>query len=104
MENFGLSEKHLKTINEIFSKYTGIQKVLVYGSRAMGTYRPGSDIDMTIIGDISTRELFKIINDFDDSMLPYLTDISIFSKLKNPGLIEHINTFGKVIYPQDCIN
>ncbi|MCI5830778.1 MAG: nucleotidyltransferase domain-containing protein [Treponema sp.] len=99
MEQFGLSEKHLQIINGIYSKYPEIQKVLVYGSRALGTYRPGSDIDMTIIGDVSSQALFKIINDFDDSMLPYLVDISIFSKLKNPGLIEHINTFGKVIYP-----
>ncbi len=97
---FGLTENHRKIINEIFDKYPQVKKVLVYGSRAKGNYREGSDIDMTIVEDekIPFDVLLKIVNDFDDSMLPFLVDISIFSKLTNPDLIEHISHVGKVIY------
>lgn len=97
---FGLSENHRKIINSIFDKYPQVKKVAVYGSRAKGNYRPGSDIDMTIIEDekIPFDVLLKIVNDFDDSMLPFLVDISVFSKLTNPDLIEHIKRNGKVIY------
>lgn len=97
---FGLTENHRKIINEIFDKYPQVKKVLVYGSRAKGNYREGSDIDMTIAEDekIPFDVFLKIVNDFDDSMLPFLVDISIFSDLTNPDLKEHINRVGKVIY------
>lgn len=97
---FGLSENHRKIINSVFDKYPQIKKVVVYGSRAKGNYRAGSDIDMTIVEDekIPFDILLKIVNDFDDSMLPFLVDISVFSNLTNPDLVEHIKRNGKVIY------
>lgn len=97
---FGLTENHRKIINEIFDKYPQVKKVLVYGSRAKGNYREGSDIDMTIVEDekIPFDVFLKIVNDFDDSMLPFLVDISVFSDLTNPDLKEHITRLGKVIY------
>ena len=99
-KKFGLSQKSIAIIQDIYSQFPSIKKVLVYGSRAMGNFRDGSDIDMTIIADdnFSTDELYKIKLLFDDSMLPYLVDISDFSKLKNTDLIEHINRNGKILY------
>ena len=99
-KKFGLSQKSIPIIQDIYSQFPSIKKVLVYGSRAMGNFRDGSDIDMTIIADdnFSTDELYKIKLLFDDSMLPYLVDISDFSKLKNTDLIEHINRNGKILY------
>lgn len=100
---FGLSEQHRRIISEIFSKYPDVTRVLVYGSRAKGTNRPGSDIDMTITesGDVSPGTLFKLINDFDDSLLPFSVDLSVFSSLTNPDLIAHIQRVDKVIYEKD---
>lgn len=97
---FGLSEQSMKTIEDIFSQFSSVQKVLIYGSRAMGNFREGSDIDMTIIADknFSHDDLLKVKCLFDDSYLPYLTDISDFSKLKNQNLIDHILRNGKVLY------
>lgn len=97
---FGLSQKHLATIRAIYAKYPEIKKVLVYGSRALGTYRAGSDIDMTIISDkpFPEERLMSVMSDFDDSNLPFLIDISGFSSLSNKDLIDHIARFGKVIY------
>ena len=100
VNEFGLSENSMKIITDIFSKFPSIKKVLVYGSRAMGNFREGSDIDMTIISDgtFSYDDLLSVAGMFDDSYLPYLVDISDFSKLTNPDLIDHIKRNGKLIY------
>ena len=73
------------------------------GSRAKGNFKPGSDIDMTIVADptFDFSALAKVNTMFHESSLPYLYDISDFSKLTNPDLIEHIKRFGKVIYRND---
>lgn len=104
--DLGLSVQHRAIISAIFSKYPDVKKVLVYGSRAKGTFRPGSDIDMTITdrSDLPTDILFKLINDFESSPLPFSVDLSVFSSLTNPDLIAHIQRVGKVIYARSGNN
>lgn len=80
-------------------KISADKKVVVYGSRAKGNFQEGSDIDLTIIEEeIPSSVLLKLVNDFDDSLLPIKVDISIFSKLTNRDLIDHIKRVGQVFY------
>jgi predicted nucleotidyltransferase len=100
---YGLKDIHIKKIQAVFANHSNVKKAILYGSRAKGTYRNGSDIDLTLIGkklDLST--LLKIENEIDDLLLPYKTDISIFHKIENPDLLDHINRVGKVIYEQEA--
>lgn len=103
MTEFGLTEAHRSIISAIFAQYPQIKTVVVYGSRARGNYRPGSDIDMTITAgeELSTDLLLKLINDFDDSLLPFLVDLSICSQLTEPALLDHIQRVGRVIYQRE---
>ena len=97
---YGLSEKTLNTLNSIFRKYPDIRQVILYGSRAKGNYRNGSDIDLTIKAgeNFNFDNLLRISGDFDDSDMPYFVDVSIYDKLSNPDLKAHIDRVGKVLY------
>ena len=97
---YGLSDKTLATLSSIFRKYPGIKQTVIYGSRAKGNYRTGSDIDLTLITDetFTHNDLLHIAGDFDDSNIPYLVDVSIYNKLSNADLKAHIDRVGKVLY------
>ncbi len=73
--------------------------MVIYGSRAKGTFKPASDIDLTLLGEkLNLTIQYKIENDLDDLMLPYLFDISIFNQISNTDLVEHINRVGIVFF------
>jgi predicted nucleotidyltransferase len=95
---FGLPDKTIGLINGIFAEYPGIEKVLIYGSRARGDYRNGSDIDLTMIGDISFRDEIHIGSLIDDLPIPYMCDLSNLKNIKNENLVEHIERVGLVFY------
>jgi len=98
-ENFGLSASTIDKINSVFQNHPDVDKAIIYGSRAKGNYRKGSDIDITLEGEnLTITDLFKIENELDDLLLPYMIDLSIYHKLKSQGLIEHIQTYGKELY------
>lgn len=96
---FGLKDQHRQKIRAIFSSYDQIEKVLVYGSRAIGNYRNNSDIDLSLIGNkIDFDILLKIENQLDDLLLPYEIDLSIYHKIENSDLIDYINRVGIIFY------
>ena len=98
---YGLKEKHIIAINSIFEKYSQIEEAILYGSRAKGNYRNGSDIDLTLKGnDLDLSTLYKIEIELDDLFLPHKIDLSIFFKIENTDLIEHINRIGITLYHQ----
>lgn len=99
MPNFGLSERATKTITDILAKYPEVEQAIIYGSRAKGNYREGSDVDLTFKGKDLTYDIVKRIwGDLDDSDSPYLFDLSIYHQLTNANFIEHIDRVGKVFY------
>jgi predicted nucleotidyltransferase len=97
---YGLPDRTLDTLDAIFRKYSGIKEAILYGSRAKGKCRRGSDIDLSLkTNETFTRtDLLHIAGDFDDSDMPYFVDVSIYDKLSNPDLKDHINRVGKVLY------
>ncbi len=96
---FGLDEKVIEKINLVFASFPKIDKVIIYGSRAKGNYREGSDIDLTLMGEeLDLSVLNAIDTKLDDLLLPYLFDISIFEQITNSDLVNHIERVGKIIY------
>ena len=102
---FGLSDQSIELIHSILKTYPEIEKVIIYGSRAKGNFREGSDIDLTLYGKNLTYDIkSKLSGDLDDSATPYLFDISIFDKLNAPDLEEHINRVGQIFYTKKEVN
>lgn len=96
---FGLSEDVVNRINTVFKQYKQIDKAVIYGSRAKGNYKKGSDIDITLLGDaLDYKLLMKIFDDLDELLLPYTVDLSIYDDIDNDKLKEHIDRVGKVFY------
>jgi predicted nucleotidyltransferase len=96
---FGLSDSTIMKMQHVFEKYSQVDKVVVYGSRAKGNFRPGSDIDLTLFGkELDQQQCSDIAEALDDLFLPYMIDLSVFDQLKHSDLKEHIGRVGQVFY------
>lgn len=95
----GISLEAIQKIHSVLLEYPEIKKVILYGSRALGTFKNGSDIDLAIdSSELSLTTLLKIENELDDLLLPYKIDLSIMQKIENHELIEHIKRVGICFY------
>ena len=95
----GLSDATLATVQAILASCPALETALVYGSRAKGNYKPGSDIDLTLTGTALTQDMLShLVGQFEESNLPYQVDLSILKDIDNPSLREHIERVGKLIY------
>ncbi len=99
---FGLKDDTINKIKNVFSFFPQVKEVVIYGSRAKGNYKPGSDIDLTFKGEnLNLRILNQISFKLDELYLPYAFDLSIISQIENQELIEHINRNGKIFFKQE---
>lgn len=95
----GLDEGTLEQIKTVFSKFDILEKVVLYGSRAKGTFKPYSDIDITLFGDGLTLTYQQEIEiALDDLFLPFKFDISCYDTIQNEDLKEHIERVGIILY------
>jgi predicted nucleotidyltransferase len=96
---FGLTEHTLQLIINCISNFTAIDSAVLYGSRAKGNFKDGSDIDISLKGkNLTLKDVLKLENEIDDLLLPYKFDISIYQQINNQDLIEHIDRLGIEIY------
>lgn len=91
---FGLSPETHQKIAQTLQGQARVQKVWIYGSRAKGNFRPGSDIDLCLEGTLELEDLLQIRSHLDDLDLPYSFDLSIKALIHNPALLDHIQRCG----------
>lgn len=95
----GLPPQTVEKIHAVFARFPAVEKAVLYGSRAKGNYKTGSDIDLTLYGDtLTSAELGTITEELDDLLLPYQVDLSIFNQIAHEKLREHIERVGVVFY------
>ena len=92
---YGLDYSTRQKIKQVLGRHHDIDEVIIYGSRAMGNYRPGSDIDISLKGEnLTLHELNQIVQELDELDLPYQMDVSIYHQIDNAELVEHIDRVG----------
>jgi uncharacterized protein len=95
----GLNEQTVEKIRAVLAGFPEVEKAVIYGSRAKGNFKPGSDIDLTVFGDRLNEQLHsRIYWALDDLLLPYTIDLSLFASLTDPELIDHIRRVGIILY------
>ena len=95
----GLPAAAVAKIQGVLATFPAIEQATLYGSRALGRYRPGSDIDLTLAGDgLDGRTLARLDGALDDLLLPWRFDLSVQSFLQSPELIDHIQRVGTLFY------
>ena len=98
-EQCGIPAKYIDQLRGVFAGHPQIHTVSLYGSRAMGTFRPGSDIDLCINADeIEWSEFLAIEREIDDLMLPWKLDLSLWHQIENDALKQHIERVGVEFY------
>ena len=97
---FGLSAKASQMILDTLKNIPEIEEASIFGSRAMGNEKKGSDIDIAIKGLKVTSETVARLNKIlsGDLPLPYLFDIVDYNTISNKALKEHIDQYGKKFY------
>ena len=100
MDKFGLKPKIIEDIKNILKKYPEVEKAVIFGSRARGNYRKGSDIDITLFGDKLTNSInTKIFYEIDNLYLIYNIDLINFNTLSEEDkLRQNILDEGVEIY------
>ena len=98
--NYGLKDTDLEIICNVFRMESKIEEAVIFGSRAQGNYKNGSDVDIALKGkDIDAGIISHIsyrLN--EETLLPYKFDIINYHTITNDDLIEQINQTGKTIY------
>lgn len=98
--NSGLLPNDLDCMKAVFAKHAGLEKVVLFGSRALGNYKQGSDVDLALFGKIDFSMVRQIKSALEEhSPLPYFFDIINYQTIENPALKKHIDSFGVQIYP-----
>ena len=93
----GLTQADIKRITAAVKQFPEIDDVLIFGSRAKGTYKKASDVDLAIKGTAVTPETIQRLSFLlnEELPLPYFFDVVHYEALENQLLIEHINRIGK---------
>lgn len=101
--SFGLTEFDLDYIMSVLKRFSEIEKAVIFGSRAKGNYKPGSDIDIAIFGEkINFDIVAKLHSNLEDEgPLPFFFDIVDYTHCHHMHLREHIERVGKVIYKKN---
>ncbi len=98
-KTYGFSLPDFLSLMSIFNNFTEINSIKIFGSRALGNFKPQSDVDLCLFGNINEDKLTKITSQLSElTKLPYLFDVVLYNQILKESLKNHIDTCGKIIY------
>jgi len=92
----GLTKKDIEVIQKTLSKFPEVKSAIIFGSRALGNYKKGSDIDLALKGDLTPELISQIQYQMEEETnLPYFFDVVDYGSIEKQALLEHIDQYGK---------
>ena len=96
---FGLTQNELLKITKVLQTFPEVDRGMIFGSRALGTFKQGSDIDIALFGkdlsDIITQISYQLNY---ETTLPYFFDLVNYNEISHPELKDHIDRVGLLFY------
>jgi predicted nucleotidyltransferase len=91
-----LKESDLKEILKVINKYNEVKNAVIFGRRAKGNYKNGSDVDIALKGEDLT---FSIVQNIraelnEETLMTYKFDVILYDKISSHELISHIDRIG----------
>ena len=97
MKNDGLTQKQRSMIASVLEACPAVKEAILFGSRAMGNYKPASDVDLFLVGEkIGMNELLQLHRGIDDLPLPIDVDLQADTMLQSPDVRRHIRQHGRL--------
>lgn len=102
---FGLKELDISILNQVLASYPGVTEAYIFGSRAKGNYKNGSDVDIVIKGNNISQSLILDIATYlnEETLMPYRFDVLDYHSISNKKLSEHIDRAGILLYKNNHI-
>jgi uncharacterized protein len=101
--NHGLKQRDMDSMLTAFGQFQEIEQVIVFGSRAKGSHKNGSDVDLAIKGkNVTARTITSLKTILEEDLpIPFFFDIVHYEKIKSKNLTDHIDRVGKVLYAKE---
>ncbi len=95
----GLSARRLRQVTDVLGRYDSVERAVLFGSRAKGTHKPGSDIDLALVGPrLDWRTVGRIYDALDDLLLPYRFSLIVLDEMTDPEVAAHISRVGVPVF------
>lgn len=102
INNHGLTPQQLQLMKDILAPYANtIQRVELFGSRAAGTYRDNSDIDLVLHGPVNEDTVNRLWTIFSESALPFKVDVKAYSLTDYAPLKQHMDEVHTLLFTQN---
>ena len=104
MNQHGISPEWQDIIKHTLRPFADkIEKVGLFGSRATGTFKANSDIDMVIYGNLAEADIDRLWTLLDDSALPVKVDANAYNLIDYDPLKQHIDKTMLVLFDRQSI-
>lgn len=97
---FGLTTEDIDELTRVLKTYPEVEEAIMFGSRAKGNYKTGSDVDIALKGRGVNYHIATTISGIlnEDTLMPYRFDVISYNDISNADLTQHINRVGIVFY------
>lgn len=91
----GLKDRYRAALISILSADRKVDRVVLFGSRARGSHRPASDVDLVLFGpELGLRDQGRLSVAIEETSVPQRVDLLLHHHIENERLLDQIDRDG----------